>query len=62
MFSLIDAVGDVIWIGSYSDCKELSNILIAEPHEVTEEMEVKWEFTLRYVEFAIPLKIKEVEQ
>ncbi len=59
-FHLVDSTLRILWIGSFDECLELKRILIANPENVSEEDEVKWESVLRTVEFIEPLEIHQV--
>jgi len=60
-FKLVDGVNDTIAKGSELYVTELKRVLEAEPEDLSEDDEIVFEYELRNLEFAEPLKILEYE-
>lgn len=58
-YCLVDGIDRIIWISSsFDECVEAQGVLLANPEDVSEKEEIKWEALLRSVEFVEPLTIK----
>lgn len=60
-FHLVDKIGRILWISkSEKQCLDLLRVLTANPEEVSETDEIKWESVLRTAEFIEPLTVKPI--